>query len=922
MNPWQYFISQGVDLHVQGRIDEESAKRQRKTAKEILHRLTDQPGIILADEVGMGKTFVALAVACSVALQREGEVAVVVMVPPSLRDKWPKDFEVFRQHCLRADARDRLRAPAYSVGNGVDLLKLLDDPPERRNHVIFATHGALSRGLSDKWVKLALVRHALAEPELEATRRSFPRFAAQLLDRTFEPELVERLFDNPLGDWRAVLAEEGIALNDDPVPEALFEYGIDPEVLAGLHTALELIPRRGSKNLDARLDSARTQLKKAMNAGWHRWLRTSCQKVELPLLILDEAHHLKNPSTKLARLFVDGDADAQVMGGALGGVFQRMMFLTATPFQLGHHELMRVLERFQNITWSTAAPTGGRAACEETLTRLRDRLDDAQRRAQQLEQTWGRLRPDHLSAAGCEDDVEDWWWMLEQGSIPRDPDVIEVRTRFSEAGAAMRAAERELRPWVLRHLKPRTLPESSDPRRKALDGAQLVDASRNGGLKVTGDALLPFLLAARARAMVASSGGRNRAMFAEGLASSFEAFRHTRTGAHGRDEDADNDSGSPPGDVAWYLEQIDRILPRTEERIALPHPKLEATVERALKLWARGEKVLIFCFYRATGRALERHLSARLDTEINRLAAKRMGVNDPNEAGKHLKRLGDRLNDDGPLRREADAVLEQLIRKTGQVDAETEARIVDVMRRFSRTPAFLARFYPFDDAHEPFARALRNRDASGIRLDAKLDSFCRLLLDRATADERNRYLDALDRIQTGERYGRDDDDAERVKLLPNVRLANGETAPDTRQRLLLSFNTPFFPEIFIASAVMSEGVDLHLDCRHIIHHDLCWNPSTLEQRTGRVDRLGAKAETAGQSIHVYSPYVEQTQDEKMFRVVRDRERWFQVVMGDTYAMDEASTDALAERIPFPEAAARALALRLEVDPPTEPDGEG
>ena len=31
---------------------------------------------------------------------------------------------------------------------------------------------------------------------------------------------------------------------------------------------------------------------------------------------------------------------------------------------------------------------------------------------------------------------------------------------------------------------------------------------------------------------------------------------------------------------------------------------------------------------------------------------------------------------------------------------------------------------------------------------------------------------------------------------------------------------------------------------HMIHHDLCWNPSNLEQRTGRIDRIGAKAERA------------------------------------------------------------------------------
>jgi hypothetical protein len=55
-----------------------------------------------------------------------------------------------------------------------------------------------------------------------------------------------------------------------------------------------------------------------------------------------------------------------------------------------------------------------------------------------------------------------------------------------------------------------------------------------------------------------------------------------------------------------------------------------------------------------------------------------------------------------------------------------------------------------------------------------------------------------------------------------------------------------------------------------------------------------------------------TQDEKMFRVVRDRERWFSVLMGEKYSLDENATEKLAERIPFPEEAARALQFDLSV----------
>lgn len=74
------------------RISERDAERQTRAARRLLSRLARQPGVILADEVGMGKTFVALAVAASILLDREDAGPVVVMTPPSLRDKWPKDW--------------------------------------------------------------------------------------------------------------------------------------------------------------------------------------------------------------------------------------------------------------------------------------------------------------------------------------------------------------------------------------------------------------------------------------------------------------------------------------------------------------------------------------------------------------------------------------------------------------------------------------------------------------------------------------------------------------------------------------------------------------------------------------------------------------------------------------------------------------
>lgn len=147
-------------------------------------------------------------------------------------------------------------------------------------------------------------------------------------------------------------------------------------------------------------------------------------------------------------------------------------------------------------------------------------------------------------------------------------------------------------------------------------------------------------------------------------------------------------------------------------------------------------------------------------------------------------------------------------------------------------------------------------------------------------------------------------------MVPLVRMVYGETKLDARDRLAQAFNSPLFPEILVSSAVMGEGIDLHRFCRHVIHHDGFWNPSTLEQQTGRLDRIKSKSELCRRSIQVYQPYIAGSADEKMYRVLRDRERWFQVVMGQKFEFDEAASEAVAARLPLPIELARELTFDL------------
>ena len=93
--------------------------------------------------------------------------------------------------------------------------------------------------------------------------------------------------------------------------------------------------------------------------------------------------------------------------------------------------------------------------------------------------------------------------------------------------------------------------------------------------------------------------------------------------------------------------------------------------------------------------------------------------------------------------------------------------------------------------------------------------------------------------------------------------ASGESSH--RQHLIMGFNSPFYPNSLVATSVFQEGVNLHLQCRKVHHYGIAWTPGDNEQRVGRIDRLFGKV---NQLLHadmttldINYPYLKNSFDE-------------------------------------------------------------
>jgi len=100
-----------------------------------------------------------------------------------------------------------------------------------------------------------------------------------------------------------------------------------------------------------------------------------------------------------------------------------------------------------------------------------------------------------------------------------------------------------------------------------------------------------------------------------------------------------------------------------------------------------------------------------------------------------------------------------------------------------------------------------------------------------------------------------------------------------KQELLTQFASEAGIKILLSSEVASEGVDLQFSSL-LVNYDLPWNPAKIEQRIGRIDRIGQEES----KILIWNLVYEDTVDDRVYELLLERLNTFNRALGSMEVM--------------------------------------
>jgi len=290
------------------------------------------------------------------------------------------------------------------------------------------------------------------------------------------------------------------------------------------------------------------------------------------------------------------------------------------------------------------------------------------------------------------------------------------------------------------------------------------------------------------------------------------------------------------------------------------HPKIEETIKLALDIADQGEKVLIFCDHHSPAVELACALADELRWPKDTACGPTRGV---------WRDAWKKLSSDWPDPKRRENFLKWLVSVGVQMqigswigaDLLQEITAADLAELLTKT------------------KARSNEMCNDIAAHAR--ELYMQLVDRESASTRAHLLQAYSRIPgTSPARVAAVCDSEPESRPPKYA---GIFHPNQPDAVVTIFNSPFGPDILVTTDRLSEGIDLHKFCRHLIHHELDPSPVRTIQRNGRLRRVNSWAARTKEPIRIYYPSLQGTRDERLVKIMSGRIRQFNLLLGGVRA---------------------------------------
>jgi superfamily II DNA or RNA helicase len=204
---------------------------------------------------------------------------------------------------------------------------------------------------------------------------------------------------------------------------------------------------------------------------------------------------------------------------------------------------------------------------------------------------------------------------------------------------------------------------------------------------------------------------------------------------------------------------------------------------------------------------------------------------------------------------------------------ELEQAGLDVFDQAQLTPTQVENFQRELDYLDGFIGDLRALSQADSKLTYLKDELERVFRRRPTALVFTQYTDTMDylRDQLLTVYG----SSVACYSGRGGEVWNGITWVRASKELVKNrFRDGEF-KILLCTESASEGLNLQT-CGVLINYDMPWNPMRVEQRIGRIDRIGQKYERVWIDNYFYRDSIE----DRVYQALKDRIGWFEDVVGD------------------------------------------